>query len=145
MDFLNKITNAAKSMTNKGGDIIEINKLNSKISVNMNTIDELSMKLGKHCMEQFEAGAEMDQTAMGLCTAIRSCKCEIDELEKQIAAIKTAENQPPAEEPAFDPGQQYAESVPYETAVIECPVCGMQSRAGTKTCPACGADLSSIR
>lgn len=119
-NFLNKLGDMAKNAADKTGDMIEIGKLNAKISTEQATIITIKQKIGSYYYEHFDTGGEYPLEVSELCQQIKVCEHAIAEIQGEIAALKG--------------------EVPGE-AESKCPACGAANSLGTKFCGECGAKL----
>ena len=71
MAFFDKLGEITKSVGDKTNDMIEINKLNSKIKAERAGIETGKAELGALYWSKFEAGAKLDADAMELCAKIQ--------------------------------------------------------------------------
>jgi len=87
MSFFEKLGEVAKTVTEKANDSIEINKLNSDISIAKTNIQGFHRRLGEYYWSRFVVGERLDDEAMAICDEIVGTQDKIRELEKQIAQI----------------------------------------------------------
>ena len=88
MDFFNKLGDFAKNVSDRTNDLFEIGKLNSKIRVEEDEIEQHKLDLGQYMWEKFNTGVAMDEQATVYCLAIRERFGTIDSLKTQIREIK---------------------------------------------------------
>ncbi len=135
MDFLDKLskvgktvasktTQAAKTAADKTGDMIEIGKLNSKISSEKSNIIGIKQKIGEYYWIKFLAGDQLEDEVSQMCADIRKCEDTIAGYEAQKTAIKAGEDVPVEAE-----------------SCLKCPECGAEINSDVNFCPACGAKL----
>ena len=89
-DLGKRIGETAETMTNMAGEAIEIQRLKSQIRTlaRGNAVD--LMELGKSIYDRYKAGEEVEESAQGLCDAIKDRETTIGEYEKKISKIKGA-------------------------------------------------------
>ncbi len=91
MGFLDKISGAAKTITNKTGDMVEISSLNFKINEQNDKIVKFKKELGERCWTLYCGGTVFDETTKGICESIREAKGLIQNYRTQIQEIKAVE------------------------------------------------------
>lgn len=145
----------------KTGDMIEISKINSKISEEKKKIAANKAALAEHYWTKFENGEVLDDEAAALCAAIVDSNNAIQAYNREIQKIKeepaqTAQPAPAApqaptsdavqpESPSEAPPEQPAQTVdaPVEPVATEesrpCQNCGAMLLAGKKFCSECGS------
>lgn len=135
MAIFDKISNFAKNAADNTKDMLEVSKLNGKISQERNKIEQHKKELGEYVWKQHEEGAKFDEVAEIILNGITECNEAIAKLEAEIAAIKAPKPEPapaPAPEPAAEP----------ETEKAICPNCGAEYAPPQKFCPECGHNLT---
>lgn len=110
-DLGKKFGETAETVTNKAGEVMEIQKLKSQIRALERGNESDYIDLGRMVYEQFRQGATMSIEATGLCEAIQSREESIGEYEKQIADVR---------------------------GDFECESCGKKVAKGMAYCPYCG-------
>lgn len=110
-DLGKKFGETAETVTNKAGEVMEIQKLKSQIRALERGNESDYIDLGRMVYEQFLQGETMSIEAAGLCEAIQSREESIGEYEKQIADVK---------------------------GDFECGSCGKKVAKGMAYCPYCG-------
>jgi len=128
MAFFDKLNAMAKSAGDKAGELIEIGKLNSRISAERDKIIGLQRQIGEYYFAKQQAGEALDPEAAALCDQICQANAQIAALETEITKIKVARATQPA------PAAPAPERV--------CPGCGKPVAAGVKFCPACGCAVA---
>ena len=115
-DLGKRIGETAETMTNMAGEAIEIQRLKSQIRTlaRGNAVD--LMELGKSIYDRYKAGEEVEESAQGLCDAIKDRETTIREYEKKISKIKGAS---------------------------ECSKCGKMVGKDMAFCPYCGEKVGS--
>jgi len=149
-EFGKKIGQAAKNTAKKSEELIEIQKVRSKIKDQENSIDGFIKQIGETALAKFEAGEETFEEAKELCEQIVGAREEIKTLEEKILELKHirvcpscgAENE---DNVAFCPkcGFKYEpkpepEPEPEEDEGLKCGKCGEPIEEGTAFCPNCG-------
>jgi uncharacterized small protein (DUF1192 family) len=134
MAIFDKISNFAKNAADNTKDMLEVSKLNGKISQERNKIEQHKKELGEYVWKQHEAGVGFDEEAETILNGIAECNEAIAKLEAEIAAIKAPKPEPaPAAEPAAEPEPEAPKAV--------CPSCGSEYTPPQKFCPQCGFNL----
>lgn len=110
-DLGKKFGETAESVTNKAGEVMEIQKIKNQIRALERGNESDFADLGRMVYEEFKNGEEMSIEASGLCEAIQSREESIAEYEKQIAEVK---------------------------GDFECANCGKTVLKGMAYCPYCG-------
>lgn len=110
-DLGKKFGETAETVTNKAGEVMEIQKLKNQIRALENGNESDFIDLGHMVYEQFQKGETMSVEMTGLCEAIQSREESIGEYEKQIAEVK---------------------------GDFECGSCGRKVAKGMSYCPYCG-------
>ncbi len=87
-DLGKKFGETAETVTNKAGEVMEIQKLKNQIRALEKGNESDFMDLGRMVYEQFKNGETMSVEASGLCEAIQSREESIGEYEKQIVDVK---------------------------------------------------------
>lgn len=127
-NFLNKLSEMAKTAADKTGDMIEIGKLNAKISAEENSITDLKGKIGHFYWEKYFSTKTADAQILEWCETILDAQERIEATRIEIQLLK--EEKPINPDPIASP----------ETA-SKCPACGMDNGVGTKFCSQCGNKL----
>ena len=137
MAFFDKLGEITKSVGDKTNDMIEINKLNSKIKAERAAIETGKAELGALYWSKFEAGAKLDADAMELCAKIQGSFDAIAGFEAEIKRIKEENEKKSQPEPAACvPG------APLSGESMFCSNCGAKVALGTKFCPQCGKPIA---
>lgn len=110
-DLGKKFGETAECVTNKAGELMEIQKIKNQIRALERGNESDFIDLGRMVYEEFKCGKEMSVEASGLCEAIQSREESIAEYEKQIVEVK---------------------------GDFECPNCGKTVTKGMAYCPYCG-------
>lgn len=119
-NFLNKLGDMAKNAADKTGEMIEIGKLNTKISAEQTKISDLKQKIGNFYYDRFSTEENFPAEVAELCQQINLCEEAIASVQAEICVLK-------------------GEPRPDDTE--KCPSCGVSNSAGTKFCSSCGAKL----
>lgn len=113
-DLGNAISDVAKTVSNKTNEVVEVTKLNNKVSDKTNEMNRCYHDLGKMIYNKYKSGTLFDGDYVSLCEKITECEKNIDELKSQINEAKGCK---------------------------VCPACGFSCDAGAKFCTKCGASL----
>ena len=70
MAFFDKLGDLAKNVGEKTGDMVEITKLNSKISSEKSAIEGLKKQIGECCFNKYREGGIIDEDLVALCRTI---------------------------------------------------------------------------
>ncbi len=122
--FLNKLGDIAKSAVDKTGEMLEITKLNSKITTEQSKIAGYKAKIGEYYYEQMCNASDAPAEIVEYCGMIKSSLDEIASLQLEVESLK---------------GEKPAEAAPPTDA--KCPACGAQNTPGIKFCGECGQKL----
>jgi len=134
MAFLDKLGDIARNIGDKTSDVIETQKLNSKISSEKSAISESFRQIGDYYYKKYQAGELSDDGVAELFAAIDAHNQNIADAQAEIERIK-AENA--AQSAAAAPTQFASPSV----ATVTCPSCGKPNPVGTKFCADCGTKI----
>lgn len=134
MSFLDKLGGIAKNIGDKTGEMLAVNKLNSKIHAEQQAAAEELRKIGEYYYSLFLSGGQTAPEIAEFCQSAKShydeaaqAQAEIDRIRAEAEAAKAA--QTAAQTPAAPDG-------------TVCPSCGASAAPGVKFCPECGAPLS---
>ena len=161
MAFLNKIGEMAKNVGDKTGDMIEVGKLNSRVSEAEKRIVEKKREIGEYCWARYITNIQLEPEVAKLCAAIKEEEALIAKTQAEIRSIKADKAAAPVvveagllrcqECGAHNPeGTKFCQEcgakleTPAPTAPVEvatCPSCGFQNPAGTRFCQECGRDM----
>lgn len=122
MAFFDKLNKLVKDTGDKANELLEIGKLNAKISTEKSAISTIKEQMGEYVWSKYQEGAAFDEQLSEYCASIQASLEAIAELQSQIDELKA-----PKEEEA--------------PAVPTCPACGVQVAEDAKFCPSCGAKL----
>ena len=125
MAFFDKLNKLVKDTGDKANELLEIGKLNAKISTERSAISTIKEQMGEYVWSKYQEGAAFDEQLSEYCASIQASLEAIAEIQAQIEEIKA-----PKEEPT-----------PAAPAVPTCPACGNQVSEEAKFCPDCGAKL----
>lgn len=161
MDFFDKLGEAARSLTEKAGDSLEINRLNGEIAIEKGNIQCYQRELGEHYWAKFAVGEKLDEEAMLICDKvvvsqdhIRQLMLDIDKVKKERETIlderaKAKELQVENED-HIQGGkiQDKVSELPNETGDKDgmnwpkfCANCGGTMKEGQRFCMFCGAEI----
>lgn len=130
MAFFDKIGEIAKNVGDKTSEVIEVNKLNSKINGEETVISSLKTQMGEFYWNQYAAGEQLAPEAMECCTAIQASLDKIEAIRAEIQNIKIAKEIPLSEVPPQPSGKE-----------MICPSCQTVCPENTKFCKECGSKL----
>lgn len=88
MAFLDKISDIAKTATDKAGDAVEITKMNARVSGEEKNIAIAISQIGDFYLKKLESGEELEPEVMALYQKILDCRNTIGDLKAQIGALK---------------------------------------------------------
>lgn len=133
-NFFDKIGELAKSAADKTNELLEQNKLNSKINTEETAIAKLKEQIGNYYYEQFESGMTPEVAVNEWYLAIKTSEAKIAEVQAEILKMKEDEHAVPKTEKPQD-------EVVVSTAAVVCPTCSAENALGAKFCASCGAKL----
>ena len=87
-DLGKKFGETAETVTNKAGEVVEVQKLKNQIRALERGNESDFVDLGRMVYAQFKNGVDMSVEASGLCEAIQSREESIGEYEKQIIDVR---------------------------------------------------------
>lgn len=116
-------------LKDKTSDMLEVSKINSKISDEKAKITVQKGKLAELYWEKFEKGEEIEEQAMEFCLAIKASTNAIQAFNQEIIKIK--------EEPS-QASELRVEDTVITREVKSCGACGSEMNEGIKFCPQCG-------
>ena len=128
MAFMDKIKAAAGAVGDKTNEMIEVTKLNSKISTENAGISDKKTQIGELIFGRFTSGETFDPEVSGLCEEIQAHLASVEALQKEIVAVKAGVTKaaPAASETPSGP---------------VCPACGAINAPGVRFCGSCGGKL----
>lgn len=161
MAFFDKLGEMAKNVGDKTGDMIEVGKLNSRVSEAEKRIVEKKREIGEYCWARYIANIQLDPEVAKLCAAIKEDEALIAKTQAEIRSIKADKAAAPVVVEAGllrcqqcgtgnPEGTKFCQEcgakleMPMPTAPVEvatCPSCGFQNPAGTRFCQECGRDM----
>lgn len=124
MDFMNKVNELSRKVSDKAGEVVEMGKLSAKIHSETSETDTLKKKIGEICFGKYRAGDVLDPEVEKLCIEIEKHKQNIAENQRKLRRMK--EGDPHTVDPA---------------AQGFCPYCGEKTVKGANFCPACGEKI----
>lgn len=89
MEFFNKLGEMARVATEKAGDSLEINKINSDIGIEKGNIQGFHREIGEYFWAKFVTGEKLDDEVMFICDKIVVTQDKIKNLEGMVDKIKT--------------------------------------------------------
>lgn len=122
MALLDKLTALTKAATEKTGDMVELTKLNYRLSGEKTAIEEAKKKIGEHYWNKYASGQALDDEVTIFCQEIAAAESNISEIQAEIQAIKKVKER---EEPNPD----------------VCSACGAKLTEGMRFCGECGAKV----
>ncbi|WP_162300632.1 zinc ribbon domain-containing protein [Anaerosacchariphilus polymeriproducens] len=140
MAFLDKLNSFAKNVGEKTNDVIEINKMNLKITNEKASIAEKQKLIGKYYYNKYTLGESVDDEVLVFCKAIDDHKRIIRESEDVIQMIKDERETMKKESRETQENENTVYDVPYESG-ITCTNCGHTNNEGMKFCGQCGNKL----
>ena len=134
MSFLDKLGGIAKNIGDKTGEILAVNKLNSKIHAEQQAAAEELRKIGEYYYNLFLSGGQTAPERAELCHSAKAHYDEAAQAQAEIGRIR-------AEAEAAKAAQTAAQTPAAPDGTV-CPSCGASAAPGVKFCPECGAPLS---
>ena len=115
-NFGKRFGETAEMVTNKAGEMIEIQRVKRQIRdlARENAVD--MMELGKAVYERYKAGEELDDSTAQICDSIKEREKEIEKYERKIAVLKGSAA-------CVKCGRMVSEDMAY------CPYCGEKMEA----------------
>jgi len=121
MDFMEKVNDIAKMVGDKASELVELGKLNLKLSSESERVADLQKKIGEICFGKYRSGDELDPEIENLCAEIEKHKRNMAEVQRSISKMKQT-----------DDGTVNMAAMGY------CPYCGAELVKGAAFCPQCG-------
>ncbi len=121
MEFMDKVNEITKKVSDKASDLVEMGKLHAKIHSEHADVDILKKQIGEICFGKYRSGDALDPEVEKLCTKIEKHKQNIAENQRKLQRMKQTD--PRTVDPA---------------AAGVCPYCGANMGKGAKFCPQCG-------
>lgn len=134
MSFLDKLGGIAKNIGDKTGEMLAVNKLNSKIHAEQQAAAEELRKIGEYYYNLFLSGGQTAPEIAEFCQSAKSHYDEAAQAQAEIGRIR-------AEAEAAKAAQTAAQTSAAPDGTV-CPSCGASAAPGVKFCPECGAPLS---
>ena len=114
-DLGRRIGETTENVTNKAGEMMEIQRMKSQIR-NLESGNEKDMlEMGRRIYERYKSGEQMDEKEMQLCEAIKNREESIEKYQMQIEKVKGS---------------------------VSCGQCGKSVSKDMIFCPYCGAKMS---
>ncbi len=113
-DIGNALSDACKSVENKATEVMEVNKINNRITEKKKDINSAYNEIGKLVYEKFKAGIYQSEEFSELCEKIASYENELSDLNSRLNAAKGCK---------------------------VCPNCGNSCNATANFCNKCGEQL----
>ncbi len=134
MSLFDKIGDMARSAADKTNELLEVNRLNSRIATENARIGALKEKIGNHYWLKFQDDITLEPEIAQLCAEIKDLNSVVEQLSAQVAEIKNAGAADTEKTSAPSPsGAQNAQKF--------CPQCGTNLSADKKFCGTCGVKL----
>ena len=135
MAFLDKLGNMAKNLGDKTSAAIETVKLNTRINVEKEAIQDDLKKVGEYFYLKRQTGdSDIDE----LYAVIDKRNQMIADMQVEIERIK-ADSAATSQQPQTKAPSLQSE----ESESVICPECGKQNPSDTKFCPECGGRMES--
>ncbi len=129
MAFLDNIKKIAKDTADKAGDMMEVNKLNSRINTLNNIVNENKLKIGNYYFQQLLIDNNPPSDIADFFAAINTSLEEIASVQAEIQTIKSKEAAAQNAQPA------------QPAAGIVCSSCGAANPEGSRFCKGCGGKI----
>lgn len=126
MAFFDKISEMAKNVGDKTGDMIEVTKLGGQISDAEKRIVDQKKAIGEYCWTQYIANVQLDPEIAKMCASIKEDEELIARTQAEIRSIKADKAVAP---------------VVVEAGMLRCQECETPNPEGTRFCQNCGAEL----
>ncbi len=149
MAFLDRLGEFAKNAADKANDGLEINRINSDITMQQGNITAYQRELGLYYWDKFVAGETLEQEAMDICKKIVLAQDNIVSLQAEIEKIKTDRAAEKAERAQQKQAEREQQKLAEQQALEEqeetpefCSNCGMALTKGQKFCSNCGSTVT---
>lgn len=124
MDFMEKVNDLVKKAGDKANELVEIGKLNMKISAETSEVETLQKKIGEICFGKYRSGDELDPEVENLCASIEKHKRSIAEVQRTLQRKKAS-----------------AGDTVDMASMGYCPYCGAELVKDAAYCPKCGQKI----
>lgn len=111
-NFTKKVTETAKAVGKKSGEIVEVTKLNMNVATEEDKITKAYTDIGRTVYEAFAAGENVPENFKELCEKVVEYKKNIEDMKQKILELKNLKL---------------------------CPACSAELESETAFCPKCGA------
>lgn len=111
---MKKLSTAAKTVTQKTGEFVELTKLNLNVSNEEDKLEKIYSEIGKMVYGSYSAGQEVSDEIQKLCESVDDEEAKIRIIKRKIAELK-------------------------QTSF--CKVCGVNVKKDALFCPNCGLRL----
>ncbi len=107
MAFFDKLSDLAKTASEKTSNAIESGKLHAKISAEERNITTITAKIGAYYLSKLDEGEELDEKVMNMYQGILDSRAVIEATKADLEVLngpKASEDE--AEEPSEDSGAE---------------------------------------
>lgn len=150
-DLGKKITEGVQDATDKASELVEVQKLNSAITKEKNTIDDIKKQIGDKIFSMYQAGQPVPdafatdiQAIINQLQVIVGLEAKIREIKGEPPLAGQAQPSPTAPVEPDVPAEPVAEATPPADASAPakfCPECGAKLSEGTAFCGECGTKV----
>ena len=124
MDFMEKVNDLVKKAGDKANELVEVGKLNLKVSTETSEVEALQKKIGEICFGKYRSGDELDPEIENLCAEIEKHKRNIAEVQRTLHKMKAS-----------------AGDTVDMASMGYCPYCGAELVKDAAFCPKCGQKI----
>ncbi len=127
-----------KKLTEKPGELLEINRLNKQINAEEEKVQEAFLTMGKSVFESQGKGEPIPPELADLCEKIKTARAKIEDLRVQVLKLRDRKLCPQC-------GTELELAQPFCSkcgAKQEMPSAGSPSEAAKRKCSNCGVDLT---
>lgn len=148
-----KVGEAAQSAAKKSNEFIEINKLNSSINAEEDTIKKLFIQIGHNAYDNYCSNTEDPSNNISLFEEIRAHEQTIKTLRMKIVDIKKVKicdacghemDNATTFCPKCGAKQESVQPIEPEVKTVFCPSCGTQIQEGVAFCGSCGQKVENL-
>lgn len=87
-EFGEKVEDFAKSFADKTGEVVEVQKLKSKIRSNQRKVSKGYIDIGKIVHEKHKSGIVIDTCFTNICDELDDLEGEIQDLKEQVNSVR---------------------------------------------------------